>query len=128
MKIKKIIDFVTGIVVAIALSSTASAQSDASLTWSVSGIAGLKEITMDAGFTTRYISVNGVVTYTSGVSLPITGTCFGTQTGGAYCTFFVGGGFLVELALESSLNGTVKSFDSNVALRDSGIATLIEIR
>jgi len=107
--------------------SHASAQSDASLTWDVTGIQGLEEITFDASFTTRFISTNGIVTFTNNVSLPITGTCFATNSGGAYCSFFVGGGSLVTLDLEPSLNGTIKEFDINLTQKESGRATLTSI-
>ena len=111
-----------------AFTGTAIAQSDASLTWSISGVADIAQITMDAEFTSRYIAVNGVVTNTRNISVPVTGTCFGTTTGGAYCTFFIAGGRLIELTLQSSLNGTIRALDSNLIVTDSGTVTLTDLR
>lgn len=108
-------------------SGTAVAQSDASITWSVQGVKDIKEITMDAKFTARYVAVNGSVTNTSNISLPITGTCFETNKGGVYCTFFIAGGALVELDLLPSLGGSIRSYDSNMNVRDSGNVTLANI-
>lgn len=121
---KKII---AAFIVMFVFTNTAFSQSDASITWSVSGVAAVKEIEMDVKFTTRYMAVNGSITATNNLSLPVTGTCFTTVGGGVLCNFFTGGGLMMVLDLQPSLSGTVKSFDENQILKDSGILTLTSI-
>lgn len=121
---KKIIAIFTVMFVFI---STAVAQSDASLTWSVQGVQAVKEVSIDADFTSRYIAANGIVTSTDGVSIPVTGTCFGATNGGAYCSFFIGAGGTMILDLQPSLNGTLRTLDNNLVEQDSGNVTLTNL-
>lgn len=74
------------------------------------------------------MAVNGVATGIGNESIPITGTCYETVGGGAFCNFFIGGGGMLVLDIQQSLNGTIRTLDVNQTVRDSGLITLPSIR
>lgn len=115
----------------ITFSGTAIAQSDASLTWSISGIDGLQELRLDVDFGTRFLPSNGVLIEQLNdqtiQAVPIAGTCFVTNTEGVFCTFSYQQGDTGVLDLQSSLNGTWRTVGVNGAITETGSVTLVDV-
>lgn len=110
-----------------AFMSTAGAQSDASLTWSVSGIDNVDEIRLDVDFGTRFIPSNGVILQSNGDGVPIAGTCFENAQGGVFCTFSIQAGSTLILNLQSTLNGTLRTLGVSGQTLETGSLTLTDI-
>lgn len=66
-------------------SSAAMAGSDFSVTWDGRAIPLVETIAMDLEIGQNFYQAHGAIDYFNGYSVPITGTCFGTDNGGAYC-------------------------------------------
>ena len=111
----------------ITLSGSAVAQSDASLTWSVSGLDNVKELRLDVDFGTRFLPSNGVIIKLNNDAVPIDGTCFETSTGGVFCKFSVEQGSTGILELQPSLNGTWRTMGVNGQIIETGSVTLMDI-
>ncbi|MDO9520616.1 MAG: hypothetical protein Q7L19_10430 [Pseudohongiella sp.] len=110
-----------------ACASTAGAQSDASITWLVSGLNNVSQLRLDVNFGTRFLASNGVVVQSSGDAVPIAGTCFQTAQGGVFCTFSGQQGSTIILDLQSSLNGTWRTIGISGQTIESGFLTLRDI-
>lgn len=74
---------------------------------------------LDLDLTGRYISANGIVSMSSGLSVPVTGSCFGTDTGGALCVVQALN-YAVALTLDAELNGTIQVRDGIGVEIDTG--------
>jgi len=107
--------------------SSSYGQSDASLSWSVSGINNVDQLKLDINFGNRYLASNGVVVQSNGNAVPLSGTCFETAQGGAFCTFSAQQGSTLVLDLQSSLNGTLRTINVNGQAIETGSLTLVEI-
>ncbi len=101
----------------------ASAQSDYTAKWMVSGllIEKIVSIEYDLDFGSTHIAAHGSVTSQSGASLPSTGTCFETD-GGATCNMSFGSRTII-LDIAANLSGTIKVFSPDGSLQESGSLT-----
>lgn len=120
------IKYFTLIFVIIIFSDTAKAQSDASVTWTVSGFPNVSEISLDVSYTSRYLEANGIVALEDGTAISVAGTCFFTAIGGAHCSFLSTPGFMLVFIVDASLNGVLNEYNTN-SLTATGVAELKNI-
>jgi hypothetical protein len=111
------------------MASTSQAQQYAT-TFAITNGIGIGEnytqLTLDVALTKRYMSAHGVVTLDSGISVPVTGTCFSTAGGGILCNLSLGSWTLV-VDIGSTLNGTLKMVNDAGSLVDSAPLTFVSI-
>lgn len=67
------------------VAGSAAADTDFSVTWDGRAIPLVQTIAIDLEIGKSFWQANGAIDYLNGYSVPITGTCFGTENGGAYC-------------------------------------------
>jgi hypothetical protein len=111
------------------MASTSQAQQYAT-TFAITNGIGIGEnytqLTLDVALTKRYMSAHGVVTLDSGISVPVTGTCFSTAGGGILCNLSLGSWTRV-VDIGSTLNGTLKMVNDAGSLVDSAPLTFVSI-
>ena len=95
------------------LSTTGHAAADYTVTWNLPVLTSVGmqpkynvKLVFDLNLGTELVAANGGARYANGNTVPITGTCFVTQSGGVYCAFPLGLGALGLLEVGSNLNGT----------------------
>jgi len=112
-----------------AFNNSASAASYASVTWSIAGVPGTKEITMDVDLTTRFVAFNGLFITTTNDAAPISGTCFQLLEKTMNCNFMLFSGVMIILELQlSTLNGSIKLYNDSNTVMNSGVATLTSVK
>lgn len=119
--------FIATITLVFVFINASYAQSDYSLTWSVSGIDNVDKFEMDINFGNRYLAANGAVVHSNGNSVPLSGTCFQTAQAGVFCTFSFQQGSTLVLDLQSSLNGTLRNINVTGQAIETGFLRLVNI-
>lgn len=104
------------------------AQSDYSVTWDLSGLEGVSQVTVDMNVGTVFLTANGGILLENGLTIAVTGTCFFTAQGGVLCTFVLPGGSTAQLDVGANLSGVWKEFDVNNFLLDSGPAVFVSVQ
>ena len=114
------------------ITAQASAQSDFSVTWDITGLDVFGEIgdsiTLDLDVGTRYISAHGVLTYTDNLSTNITGTCFISVSDDIFCNLTLASLNIVIDVGGAAVGGLIKVFDERGNLVDTGTLELDDVR
>jgi hypothetical protein len=107
------------------------AQSDNAVTWLLNGFGydGLTGDTLelDINFGSRFAAANGIVAFTNGVAIAVTGTCFITLSERAICDLaLLNASITIDISL-NTLDGDVDVVDQNSNLIAAGTVQLLDI-
>jgi len=106
----------------------ASAQSDYTVSWTISGIlqSGIVKVEYDFDLGTSFVSAHGVVVDFRGSKRPSTGSCYVTEDNGVFCEMTIAsGGFILDL--DENLNGDIRILNGSGFVTGTGLATVSEI-
>jgi hypothetical protein len=121
-------------VAALLLASTsASFGQEYATTFNITGGIGIngddfRTLELDVGFMNRYLEAHGTLDDASGLSVPVTGTCFAKSGGGIFCNVSAGYITLV-IDLGNNLSGTARMVNTaGGTVVDSAALTLSNIK
>lgn len=100
------------------------AQSELTAVWDVTGleVSNVASVEFDVHLGSNYYALHGAFTSVNNVSMPSTGTCFVTSSGGVACNVTMGSQNSV-LDIDPDLNGTITVFDALGELLETGSLT-----